>query len=164
MRRAGQEPALAKAGGKKDRYVILSPNPLNILREWWGAARQKGWMHSGQPWLFPGYRRQHMLHRLVCMAAERASLAKGVGGYPCGTALPPIFWNRRPISASTTRSASTRASVMARRGKFTMRACGYVDDRRCRPAALPSLPERARKAEKCSPSPTYPEAPQPTRS
>jgi putative transposase len=37
---------------------------------------------------------------------------------------------------------------------------GYVDDRRCRPAALPPLPERARKAGKCSPSPTYPQAPQ----
>jgi putative transposase len=30
---------------------------------------------------------------------------------------------------------------------------GYVDDRLCRPAALPPLPERARKAGKCSPSP-----------
>jgi putative transposase len=37
-------------------------------------------------------------------------------------------------------------------------ACGYVDDRRCRPAALPPLPERARKAGKCSPSPTYPQS------
>src|SRR5439155_18900006 len=58
---------------------------------------------------------------------------------------------------------STRASVIARRGKFTRKACGYVDDRRCRPAALPPLPERARKAGKCSPSPTYPQAPQPTK-
>src|ERR1700740_1804805 len=63
----------------------------------------------------------------------------------------------------TTRSASTRAWVIARRGKFTSKACGYVDDRRCRPAALPPLPERARKTGKCSPSPTYPQAPPPTR-
>src|SRR5437868_8732857 len=70
----------------------------------------------------------------------------------------------RPVLAPgwtfTTRSASTRAWVIARRGKFTKKACGYVDDRRCRPAALPPLPERARKAGKCSPSPTYPQAPQ----
>ncbi len=39
----------------------------------------------------------------------------------------------------------------------------YVDDRRCRPAALPPLPEPARKAGKCSPSPTYPPAPQSTK-
>src|ERR1700694_2656413 len=55
--------------GQKDRYVILSPNLLEILREWWRVARKKGWMHSGQPWLFPGYRGQHMsrrqLHRLA---------------------------------------------------------------------------------------------------
>ena len=63
----------------------------------------------------------------------------------------------------TTQSASTRASAIARRDKFTRKACGYVDDRRCRPAALPPLPERARKAGKCSPSPTYPQALQSTK-
>src|SRR5262249_30035736 len=62
----------------------------------------------------------------------------------------------------TTRSASTRAWVIARRGKFTSKTCGYVDDRRCRPAALPPLPEQARNAGKCSPSPTSPQAPRPT--
>src|ERR1700757_5203001 len=44
--------------GKKDRYVILSPNLLELLREWWRIARKKGWMSPGQPWLFPGYRGQ----------------------------------------------------------------------------------------------------------
>ena len=47
---------------------MLSPNLLGLLREWWRAARQKGWMHPGQPWLFPGYRGQHtstrQLHRI----------------------------------------------------------------------------------------------------
>ena len=69
--------------GKKDRYVILSPNLLDILREWWRVARKKGWMSPGQPWLFPGYRGQHMsarqLHRLVRMAAGRAGITKRVG-------------------------------------------------------------------------------------
>jgi putative transposase len=41
--------------------------------------------------------------------------------------------------------------------------CGYVDDRRCRSAALPPLPEQARKAGKCSPSTTYPQAPSPSK-
>ena len=44
--------------GKKDRYVILSPNLLELLREWWRVARKKGWMSPGQPWLFPGYHGQ----------------------------------------------------------------------------------------------------------
>src|ERR1700730_16645323 len=63
----------------------------------------------------------------------------------------------------TMRSASTRTSAIAHRGKFTRKACGYVDDRLCRPAPLPPLPEQARQAGKCSPSPTYPQAPQPTK-
>ena len=69
--------------GKKDRYVILSPNLLELLRDWWRVARNKGWMAPGQPWLFPGYRRQHMsarqLHRIVRLAATRAGIAKRVG-------------------------------------------------------------------------------------
>jgi integrase/recombinase XerD len=71
--------------GKKDRYVILSPYLLELLREWWRVARKKGWMHPGQPWLFPGYRGQHMsprqLHRLVCLAAARAGITKRVGAH-----------------------------------------------------------------------------------
>jgi site-specific recombinase XerD len=69
--------------GKKDRYVILSPNLLELLREWWRVARQKGGMPPDQPWLFPGYCGQHMsarqLHRLVRMAATRAGITKRVG-------------------------------------------------------------------------------------
>jgi integrase/recombinase XerD len=69
--------------GKKDRYAILSPILLEILREWWRIARKKGWMSPGQPWLFPGYRGQHtsarQLHRIVCLAAGRAGITKRVG-------------------------------------------------------------------------------------
>jgi site-specific recombinase XerD len=69
--------------GKKDRYVILSPILLEILREWWRVARKKGWMAAGQPWLFPGYRGQHtsarQLHRIVRLAAGRAGITKRVG-------------------------------------------------------------------------------------
>ena len=69
--------------GKKDRYVILSPNLLELLREWWRVARKKGWMPPGQPWLFPGYRGQHtsarQLHRIVRLAAGRAGISKRVG-------------------------------------------------------------------------------------
>jgi len=69
--------------GKKDRYVILSPNLLELLREWWRVARNKGWMSPAQPWLFPGYRGQHtsarQLHRIVRLAAGRAGITKRVG-------------------------------------------------------------------------------------
>jgi len=70
-------------GRKKDRYVILSPNLLELLREWWRVARKKGWMSPGQPWLFPGYRGQHtsarQFHRIVRLAAGRAGITKRVG-------------------------------------------------------------------------------------
>jgi integrase/recombinase XerD len=71
--------------GKKDRYVILSPNLLEILRNWWRVARRKGWMSAGQLWLFPGYRGQHtsarQLHRIVRLAAGRAGITKRVGAH-----------------------------------------------------------------------------------
>jgi integrase/recombinase XerD len=69
--------------GKKDRYIMLSPNLLELLRDWWRAARKKGWMYPGQPWLFPTYRGRHMsarqLHRLASTAAARAEITKRVG-------------------------------------------------------------------------------------
>ena len=91
--------------GKKDRYVILSPNLLELLRDWWRVARKKGWMSPGQPWLFPGYRGQHtsarQLHRIVRLAAGRAGITKRVAFIRCGTASPPISWSRRPIFGSS---------------------------------------------------------------
>ena len=42
-------------------------------------------------------------------------------------------------------SARTRASAIAHRGKFIRKACGCVDDRRCRPAALPRFPSQLGK-------------------
>jgi site-specific recombinase XerD len=69
--------------GKKDRYVMLSPNLLELLRDWWRAARKKGWMDPGQPWLFPSYRGHHtsrrQLHRIVRLAAGRAGITKRIG-------------------------------------------------------------------------------------
>ena len=35
--------------GRKDRYVMLSPRLLEILRDWWQVSRTR-------PWLFPGAR------------------------------------------------------------------------------------------------------------
>lgn len=62
--------------GKKDRYVMLSPRLLDVLRAWWRAERPKDW-------LFPGWRTgQHMRPaalQLACKeAAQRAGLNKRV--------------------------------------------------------------------------------------
>ena len=39
--------------GRKDRYAMLSPTLLSLLRTWWTVARQRGKMLPGG-WLFPG--------------------------------------------------------------------------------------------------------------
>jgi site-specific recombinase XerD len=69
--------------GKKDRYVMLSSYLLELLRDWWRVGRKTKEIVPGQPWLFPGYSRQHLsarqLHRIVRAAAARAGVAKRVG-------------------------------------------------------------------------------------
>ncbi len=39
--------------GRKDRYVMLSPRLLDLLREYWKARRRRPNVRSS-PWLFPG--------------------------------------------------------------------------------------------------------------
>ena len=39
--------------GKKDRYALLSPSLLEILRAWWRQAQSKRQMLPGG-WMFPG--------------------------------------------------------------------------------------------------------------
>jgi site-specific recombinase XerD len=52
--------------GQKDRYVMLSPKLLEILREWWRAAKPK-------PWLFPGdIPGQHISTDAVEQACQKA--------------------------------------------------------------------------------------------
>jgi integrase/recombinase XerD len=56
--------------GQKDRYVMLSPRLLEILREWWRLEKPK-------PWLFPGDIPGRPITRnaveLACREAHRAS-------------------------------------------------------------------------------------------
>src|SRR6516164_1534849 len=35
--------------GRKDRYVMLPPALLDMLRHWWKAARPQGWLFPGRP-------------------------------------------------------------------------------------------------------------------
>ncbi len=34
--------------GRKDRYVMLSPALLELLRQWWRVKRPKGWLFPGR--------------------------------------------------------------------------------------------------------------------
>ena len=61
--------------GRKDRYVMLPPALLDMLRQWWKAARPQGWLFPGRPAVNPLTYRQ--LNRIFHLAAEAAEIRKG---------------------------------------------------------------------------------------
>src|SRR3979411_1305521 len=66
--------------GRKDRYVMLSPHLLELLRAWWRAARPQGWLFPGRDRVQPMTTRQ--LNRACHAAAHRAEIAKRVSMQP----------------------------------------------------------------------------------
>ncbi len=62
--------------GRKDRYVMLSPQLLELLREWWRAARPQAWLFPGQNPMNPMTARQ--LCRAVHAAKNLAGISKRV--------------------------------------------------------------------------------------
>jgi site-specific recombinase XerD len=71
--------------GRKDRNVMLSPEILDLLRQWWRARPPRD--NAGTPveerWLFPGRARgqpmtTRQLNRLFHETAEAAEIKKGV--------------------------------------------------------------------------------------
>src|SRR5271165_2156217 len=62
--------------GQRDRYVMLSPQLLELLRDWWRAARPQVWLFPGQNPVNPMSARQ--LNRAVAAAANVAGISKRV--------------------------------------------------------------------------------------
>jgi site-specific recombinase XerD len=62
--------------GSKDRYVMLSPHLLDLLRAWWKAARPRDWLFPGRDCLQRLSMRQ--LNRACHAAAQRAGIDKRV--------------------------------------------------------------------------------------
>ena len=62
--------------GQRDRYVMLSPQLLDLLRDWWRAARPQARLFPGQNPVNPMSARQ--LVRAVHAAAQAAGIAKRV--------------------------------------------------------------------------------------
>ena len=67
---------ITKGKGQKDRYVMLSPKLLAVLRAWWKVERPRHW-------LFPGERPEAPITRSAvqiacCIASRRARLVKAV--------------------------------------------------------------------------------------
>jgi len=71
--------------GRKDRNVMLSPETLDLLRQWWKVrpSRDDAGMPVEERWLFPGNRRgkpmtTRQLSRLFHEAADAAGIKKAV--------------------------------------------------------------------------------------
>lgn len=62
--------------GRKDRYVMLAPDLLELLRRWWRSARPMGWLFPGRDPGQPITTRQ--LDRVCKAAARTAGLDKPV--------------------------------------------------------------------------------------
>jgi site-specific recombinase XerD len=58
--------------GRKDRHAMLSPQLLELLRDWWRIAHPQVWMFPGRDRINPMTTRQ--LNRVCHMAAELAGL------------------------------------------------------------------------------------------
>jgi integrase len=71
--------------GRKDRHVMLPPEVLDLLRQWWKArpTRHDDGVPLKERWLFPGCRAgrpltTRQLSRLFHEAAEAAGIKKPV--------------------------------------------------------------------------------------
>ena len=62
--------------GQRDRYVMLSPQLLELLRDWWRAARPQVWLFPGENPINPVTARQ--LNRAVTAAKTLAGISKRV--------------------------------------------------------------------------------------
>ena len=94
--------------GQKDRYVMLSPRLLEVLRAYWKLARPS-------EWLFPGgllaARSPEMRwgRRATKRGAYRASTSRSPR-IRCGTPSPPICWKAAPTCARSSCCLATAAS------------------------------------------------------
>jgi integrase/recombinase XerD len=76
---------IEQSKGRKDRNVMLSPETLDLLRQWWKVrpSRYDAGAAIAERWLFPGNRRgqpmtTRQLSRLFHQAAEAAGIKKAV--------------------------------------------------------------------------------------
>jgi len=56
--------------GQKDRYVMLSPRLLEILREWWRLEKPQGWLFPGD---IPGRHITRSAVEQACQQAQQSS-------------------------------------------------------------------------------------------
>ena len=89
--------------GQRDRDVMLSPQLLQLLREWWKSARPQIWLFPGQNPINPVTARQ--LNRAVTAAKDLAGISKRVS--------PHTLRDPRALTRGSPPTCSNRASIFA---------------------------------------------------
>ena len=97
---------IVQGKGRKDRHVMLPPEVLALLRQWWKArpTRYDPGVPPQERWLFPGRRRGLHLTtrqlRAACSMRRRTLPASGSASacIRCATALPRICLRAASIS------------------------------------------------------------------
>jgi len=128
--------------GQKDRYVMLSPQLLELLRTWWRTARPT-------TWLFPGERPEQPLSKdaveQACQRARRRSrISKPISPHaetcPCGTSAGNR--HRRPHHSAAARPSQSGTTARYLR-IATIKVCATTSLLDCLPRPLtPTVLER----------------------
>ena len=89
--------ASSNGKGQKDRYVMLSPKLLAVLRDSWQVERPRHW-------LFPGGRPEtpitrEAVNRACHVAVRRARLTKAISPHSLRHAFAFTCWKSAPTSA-----------------------------------------------------------------
>jgi site-specific recombinase XerD len=99
--------------GQRDRTVMLSPQLLALLRDWWRAARPPVWLFPGQNPINPITPRQ--LNRAVTAAKDLAGLSKRISlhtlRHSFATASPTSSANQSPHRRKRWSSATLEISA-----------------------------------------------------
>jgi site-specific recombinase XerD len=94
--------------GRKDRYVMLSPRLLDLLREYWKAHRRQPALRSS-PWLFPGQDPSRpMTSKPVHTACKAVREASGLS---------------KRVTVHTLRNASAYCTTFRRMAYFQGNSC-----------------------------------------
>ena len=91
--------------GRKDRYVMLAPDLLDLLRRWWRERRPQGWLFPASP---------SPPANSTGLAEWRPPPPGSTCASPytrCGTGSPPTCWSARPTSASSRCCSGTASST-----------------------------------------------------
>jgi integrase/recombinase XerD len=105
---------IEQSKGRKDRNVMLSPETLDLLRQWWKLrpTRYDAGIPVQERWLFPSRKTAgrpmttRQLSRLFHEATEAAGIKKSVC-MRCATASPPVFLSAVRILDSSRRCWGT---------------------------------------------------------